>query len=344
VSLALRNDPRISEKTRTRIQEIAKEMGYVPDPLLSSLVSYRRRDGCERQAQTLALLFDVEDPNNFDESAYLPSIKNRVVERAEELGYKVDVLRRGVDYRDSAMLNRMLKARGIHGVLFGDVGKDNLTYELDWDAFALVKISQAPLSVPIDSVMGNYFFSVRTAMRKLKELGYQRPAMACSKTEEHNTRNLYRAGFEYGQRKHFAPEHHISALEFERKPVEVLEDEVYQWLKMVKPDVMLSYWNNLHRPALRLTEEGHPCRFVCLEADERSLPLGGIANNFTKTAETAVELLISRMKMNMRGIPQTPNLVLVHEHWHDLGPWPPEARVLERLRIEPGKITRGGAA
>ena len=41
VSLALRNHQRIPEATRKRIRELAKKMGYQPDPLLRSLTAYR---------------------------------------------------------------------------------------------------------------------------------------------------------------------------------------------------------------------------------------------------------------------------------------------------------------
>jgi len=42
VSLAMRRHPSISQATRERIASLAKKMGYVPDPMLASLVAYRR--------------------------------------------------------------------------------------------------------------------------------------------------------------------------------------------------------------------------------------------------------------------------------------------------------------
>ena len=38
-----RNHPRLPEATRLRIQKLATEMGYTPDPFLRALVSYRGR-------------------------------------------------------------------------------------------------------------------------------------------------------------------------------------------------------------------------------------------------------------------------------------------------------------
>lgn len=322
VSLALRNDPRIPETTRQRIQQIAKELGYVPDPLLSSLVAYRRTSQVPLKRETIALILDVKQSQRFEEGDYLPTVVKTIIERSRELGYQVERFQRGRDYDSVRSLERVLHARNIHALLFGDVDNADLSYKLDWNQYSMVKITQAPQSVPIDSVMGNYFFSARTVMRKLKEAGVKRPALAVSTAEESHTRNLSRAGFEYGQRRHFAPEHHIPVFEFERKPVEQMNEEVYAWIAKEKPDVLLSYWNNLAIPARRLTLEGHYCRFVCLEADEESVQYGGIRNNFRKMAETAVELLISKMKLNQRGLPETPTLTLVEEKWFELGQWP----------------------
>ncbi|MGK0236799.1 MAG: LacI family transcriptional regulator [Candidatus Pelagisphaera sp.] len=42
VSPALGNHPSLPKKTRDRIQGLAKEMDYQPDPALSALIAYRQ--------------------------------------------------------------------------------------------------------------------------------------------------------------------------------------------------------------------------------------------------------------------------------------------------------------
>src|SRR5690606_39666114 len=41
VARAIKNDPRVKPKTLEHIQTIAKEMGYMPDPMLAALSTYR---------------------------------------------------------------------------------------------------------------------------------------------------------------------------------------------------------------------------------------------------------------------------------------------------------------
>lgn len=322
VSLALRNDPRIALKTRERIQRIAKELGYVPDPVLHSLVAYRKNSQIQRSTETLALIFDVPSEVQFEESEYLPSIREEVIRRASELGYRVEVLIKGQDFNSGRMLDRILTARGVHGILFGAMFEVQWDFEWDPSAFSMVKIGLEPAGLEIDCVMGNYFFSVRKILRTLKAAGYQRPAMAGSLLDEHNTRNAYAAGFLYGQWKHFEPEQHIPYYEFERRPNAEVIEEIYQWLRRVKPDVFMSYWNNLHLPVIRLNrEDGIRCRFVCVEGDVQTIRFGGLRNNYRKMARSAVELLISKMRMFDRGIPDSPTLTLVDSKWHELCDW-----------------------
>ncbi|HEX9783767.1 MAG TPA: helix-turn-helix domain-containing protein [Opitutaceae bacterium] len=56
VSLALRNHPRLPECTRSRLQALAKEMGYAPDPALRALVAYRDKFMTHRNLQTIAYI------------------------------------------------------------------------------------------------------------------------------------------------------------------------------------------------------------------------------------------------------------------------------------------------
>ena len=58
VSMALRNDPRISSKTRAQIKKVAKSLGYMPDPLLSALVARKRTMLTSRKLANLAVIID----------------------------------------------------------------------------------------------------------------------------------------------------------------------------------------------------------------------------------------------------------------------------------------------
>lgn len=324
VSLALKNNPRIPEKTRLRIQKIAKEMGYVPDPELNSLVSYRRNGNIRRNPQTIALIFDIADPIIFNEAEYLPEMRTAVIRRAEELGYKIEVFVMGKDFNSSSMLNRVLKARGIKGIIFGAIFYPTTHFELDWDEFSMIKINLPPHDLPIDSVSGNFLFSVRLAMRKVWEMGFRRPAMAVENRDQFHTRDLYSTGFLFGQ-QHFKPENRVPFYEFERRSHAEIKQEIRDWLLEVKPDVFLSTWNNLSAVAWDVTvNHGLNCRFIGIEVEKYTRAFGGTKHDHEHIANTAVEMLVGKMQIHQKGIPKAPSMTLINSQWITPGEWPPQ--------------------
>src|SRR5512145_702370 len=56
VSLALRNHPRIPRSTRERIQTIARELGYRPNPMVHALMAEVRARRPVTSATTLAFI------------------------------------------------------------------------------------------------------------------------------------------------------------------------------------------------------------------------------------------------------------------------------------------------
>src|SRR6516164_4115212 len=62
ISLALRNHPSIPLKRRQEIKHVAEEMGYRPDPLLSSLAVYRTRQRPARIQSALAWINHWDQP------------------------------------------------------------------------------------------------------------------------------------------------------------------------------------------------------------------------------------------------------------------------------------------
>jgi len=62
VSLALRDDPRVSEARRREIRAKAEQLGYRPDPMLSSLAAYRNTRRSTTVRATVAWLNQWADP------------------------------------------------------------------------------------------------------------------------------------------------------------------------------------------------------------------------------------------------------------------------------------------
>jgi DNA-binding LacI/PurR family transcriptional regulator len=107
VSLALRGSPRVSAELRARVEAIAADCGYRPDPVLRALV---RRRWQEPEGLTLAYLGEEADPRA---EMYYDAARRRCAALGIDLWYRH--WPEGSDERVQAELGR----RRVAGILFG---------------------------------------------------------------------------------------------------------------------------------------------------------------------------------------------------------------------------------
>ena len=90
VSLALRNNPRISDKLREKIQNKAKEMGYSPDPMLSALSNYRLNNQEHPVQAALAWINPWNPPEKLRSFKVFDLYWKGASQTAGNLGYRLE--------------------------------------------------------------------------------------------------------------------------------------------------------------------------------------------------------------------------------------------------------------
>src|SRR5687768_6094261 len=90
VSLALQGHPRIPAATRTHIRRIADEIGYVPDPMLSSLVAYRTQKRRAAFHGKLAWLVSSADGLNWRDVPHFCVSYEGALGRARRCGFEFE--------------------------------------------------------------------------------------------------------------------------------------------------------------------------------------------------------------------------------------------------------------
>ncbi len=327
VSLALRGHPSISQSTRERIQKLAVEMGYQPDPALSALVAYRGNTRTQPKAESLAFILNFKENARFHESHVHGQLLRGAQRRAESLGYRLEAFWFGRDYPRSEALDRVLKTRQIRGLILGAFYHQNADLKLDWPCYSVAKINLFPVELPFEAVLSNQMFAVRLAMRRLHEAGHSRVGLVVAEHDEIHNRNLYTGGYQVGQR-HFAPADRVPALVLPQKPYPEMEQMVHDWAIEHQLDAILSNWNSFDSVAREISlKRSLSCRFVPMDCNDLTRPLGGIDQNHDLVGEKAVDLLVGQMQTFRRGIPEHPSMTLVDPSWIEPAMKPQKARV-----------------
>ncbi len=329
VSLALRNHPSLPPQTRERIQKLAEKMGYRPDPALSALIAYRQTTKQTPTDQVIAFVVNCAHEKEFNESHVHSQLLEGARARAAKLGFKVDLFWYVRDYKGGRALNHVLKSRGIQGVILAAFGNHDLGIEMEWEFYSVVKINILPQELAFDTILSNQMFAVRLAMSKLRDEGLRRIGLAVADHDEVHNRNMYSAGYLVGQR-HLDEHDRVPPLLFQRKPTKELHAEVIEWGRKHKLEAILSNWNSFDRPAMHLTaNDNQHCRFVPLDADERTRNYGGVYQNHPVIGERAIDMVVGQIKTFRRDQEESTSLNMVHPTWISLKPWTKDSLVAE---------------
>ena len=170
VSMALRDDPRISATTRNRVKKAAKRLGYRPDPALSEFIAARWRGGASREGVTLGYLHNSPDAVGGQARIYRGAFA-----RAGELGYKLDAFHTK-QYVDDAALQRVLRARNIRGLLVDMI--EPPCVNLNWSDFCVVNCRLGSFLPPLHTVYQDVVSAIEALWQGAHARGYRRIGFA----------------------------------------------------------------------------------------------------------------------------------------------------------------------
>lgn len=312
VSLALRNDPRISLATRQRIQTIADEMGYVPNPALRALVELRKENQPSFYHSTAAYLMPV-GPGGEKLGSHDPLIES-ACQRAGELGHELEIFTTR-EYPDASSLHRVLQARGIQGLILGREPLEAEIPELPWHQYAVVCAGTGLRPRPFHTVNGDPFRSIRMLVKQAVDHGYRRIALAPG----HHTPIIY------------DDELRIGAALFGQASTpggippftESIGDAagLADFVRRHRPDFLGAFFSQtkwqLEREGFRIPED---FAFAALNLHPHREGYGGLAGVQSFAAaigRTSVEWLDLLLRTNQRGIPAQRQFIQLEPIWYE---------------------------
>ena len=324
VSLALRNDPRLPAETRARIRALADRLGYRPDPMLSALNFYRASRDSVKTPPSMA--FVMRSRAGCPPVAFYPV--DQFIKGAQRacarMGYRLVVFEVGGTPTEGARLSRILRSRGIGGVILASLDTAIPELKVDWDHFSALCIESQHLGLSLHTVGNNQSGITRLAVRRLCALGYRRIGLAVGEVEEAALGNPFTAGYlvEVHGRKAL---HHLPPLLMRANRDGFTAGRLDVWIRRHRIDAILSNWSTmpdmLRSKGWRIPQD---IGVATLDHNPHFGVVAGIRQSHELVGERAVEALALLMKTNQKGQITLPNTTLVDGYWQDGPELPPK--------------------
>lgn len=312
VSLALRNHPDVAQATRDKVMATAEEMGYRPNPMVATLMSYMRAGQSIPPELRLALVTNFPRRDGWKEHHMHAAYARGMESQAERHGYRIEefwLREKGMSPR---RLSSILYHRNMTGVIIAPLPVDRGHIRLDWDRLSAVTLGYTLVKPSLHRADNFVFQSNLMAAREAHRLGYRRLGLATPRYDDERVDRQLSSGFMAAQR-----DWRLSEI----APFLVVEEEwnaktFIRWVKKQRPDVVFSIqpeakdW--LEEAGYRVPED---IGFVCLNCPERDGQLSGIYQNGEAVGAAAVDMLVGMIHRNERGIPQRLKNTLIQGEW-----------------------------
>ena len=311
VSLAFRNSPSIRESTRERVLKAAEALGYRPDPEVNRLLNYIRDRQSQSVRSSLACLNFFQTRQAFVNSPFRNALWKGMQERAESLGYNIDLINLFEPELRPERLAGILEARSIQGVLLPTA--PNPVDEERWLLPSVATVSTSYLfdALPVDRVHFNAHRMVRIAFEKSYASGHKRIGIALQPDQDTHSSGEWLAAFlraQFTQKK----KEQVPPL-FKEK---ITDAFLKRWIRQHKPEVVIAPDNGLFQRIESLDLAEIP-QFISLNWSRRAAHCAGISANPELIGSAAIDLLTAHVQRNESGIPENRKSVTVEPSWHD---------------------------
>ena len=316
VSRALSNNPVLPRSTCRRIQAIARQMGYVPNPLVSSVFGAMRRRQSRTNLGTLAFLTAHATRNGWKSIATYRDFFVGAEERAAEQGFAIETHWAAEPGLTGTRLGGILAARGILGVIVSTRGSTEAFPELPWENFALVRIGLSQRRLPFHCAVNHQFQTARLVAGQLAARGYVRIGLAMTTWQNEASDQGWLGGFLVWQQSQPASR---------RLPVNLLPaltaETFLDWFGHHRPDAVISV-NPDVAIWLRTTNHRVPedVGVALLDWHDNYGDIAGADQNSRLAGSAAVDILLGQLRRNERGIPAHPHTLLIESSWREGAP------------------------
>ncbi len=299
VSMALKNHPSLPQTTIDRVKRIATELNYAPDPALSALAAHRNQLRVRSNFSVIGLISNWSRPDDWSKLKSAQEVIEGARNRALELGYSLQHFWARVDGASPERFSKILKARGIRGLILAPFEKFNDRFDLDWDDFSVVTIEKPALYPYFHHVMQNQYSDYLLCWDKLKHRGYTRVGLVIRSDLADRASHQWEAAHSYAQSQMERKLDSIPILNLDKSDK---ADTVRSWLHQYQPQAVISRCDDFFEAAdaegVRVPED---VGYVSLNVSDDRPDVSGIYQHRNAMGATAVDVLNSLLQRNQRG-------------------------------------------
>jgi LacI family transcriptional regulator len=312
VAQALRNSPKVSLQTRTRIQKVAREMGYRPNPMVSALMAHQRARRKPRFSTVLAFVAFRQDAPRPENDPHATDFLRGARVQAEQLGYKIDEFYLYAQGMTARRLAQILRARGINGLLLGPSISQHTHLPAPFRDFAMVAHSYSLLRPRLHRVAHDLAGGAYMACRELRKRGYRRIGLVLHEAMDRQVNRLWTAGY-LAFHQLLPAREKAGCLYFPENAFEA--PTLVRWVKEKKPDAVIS----MHAELIEWMKviPGPRPLLVSLDHNRRWGNCPGIDQKPQSIGAAAVDLLARQLQWNESGVPAEPLTILIDGKWRE---------------------------
>lgn len=287
-------------------------MGYVPDPTMQVLAAYRNGIRPPSEQGTLGWLTN-DSRSAFDDGYSFQRYVEGARARAAELGYRLEEFILRAPGMTSARMARILKTRGVVGLMVGPQreGRAYSRIRFEWDMFSAVTFGNSLAWPPLHVVANHQFDTVRLAYRKLVTWGYRRIGLCYDEKTNERADGAFLGGF-LSESSRWHRRFRVEPFLYDSWH----PSDARAWFRSRKPQaIIVSASTDIERftsdLGLRTPED---VGMVCLTVTRKGFAF--VDQNDRQIGAGAVDLVVSMIRNNERGIPPFRRKVLIEGTWH----------------------------
>ncbi len=311
VSLALSGNPRISDKVRAEIVELAERMGYRPDPSLAQLARSRFARRAADYRANLAYLVHSKATGAMQLRHFEAARR-----RAEQSGYKVECFDLA-PYASGSSAAQVLYNRGVRGVIIPSMPTlvEECMRDRAWERFTIVCCTLGWARFVYNVVTDDVFAATRLTWNEVVSRGYTRIGAAMFRHNPIAEDDYARHGASVAQQEALVPKNRRIPILVDCDPFD--RDTFMRWFERHEPEVVISF---ISRACEWLTAAGYrvpeDVAFACLNVRPQERYTGVLIPD-PDLATTAVDFLIAQIHQNQRGVPRVQQSLMLEPQWRE---------------------------